>query len=231
MAGPGLILKEAHRLRRQIQGLDQKIVQAPKQLLVQKAKLQAAEANLKQAGDEIKQLKVKIHDRETTVKATHTQIAKWEKQLETVENKKEMTALNTELAAAKARIKALEEEILETMTLVEEKTGLLPGVEAVTKQVRVEVAQFEKEYDDRIAKFQAERTVAAEELKGVDAQMPEEAMPMYLKMVKARGADGLARIEGRICTTCNTELTPQNASEVNRGLFVLCKSCGRIMYA
>ena len=117
------------------------------------------------------------------------------------------------------------------MTLIEEKTALLPGVEAITKQVRAEVAQFEKEYDDRIAKCQAERLTAVEELKGVDAQLPEDVVPMYLKMVKARGADGLARIEGRICTTCNTELTPQNASEVNRGLFVLCKSCGRIMYA
>ncbi len=231
MAGPGPVLKEAHRLRRQIQGLDARIAQAPRQLQVQKSKLQAAEDNLKQAADEIKQLKVKINDREVTVKATHTQIAKWEKQLETVDNKKEMTALNTETASAKARIKALEDEIFETMTLVEEKTGLLPGIDAVTKQVRVEVAQFEKEYDDRIAKFQAERLVAVEELKGVDAQIPDDVMPMYLKMVKARGADGLARIEGRICATCNTELTPQNASEVNRGLFVLCKSCGRIMYA
>ena len=231
MAGPGPVLKEAHRLRRQIQQLESRIAQAPRQLQVQKAKLQAAEDNLKQAGDEIKQLKVKINDREVSVKATHVQIAKWEKQLETTENKKETTALNTETAAAKARIKALEDEIFETMTLVEEKTALVPGIETITKQVRLEVAQFEKEYDDRIAKFQAELNAAMEELKGVDAQIPEDIMPMYSKMVKARGADGLARIEGRICTTCNTELTPQNASEVKRGLFVLCKSCGRIMYA
>jgi len=45
------------------------------------------------------------------------------------------------------------------------------------------------------------------------------------------GHDGMAMIDGRICTVCNTELTPQNASEVKRGMFVLCKSCGRIMYA
>ena len=211
--------------------MEARIAQAPRQLQVQKAKLQAAEDNLKQAQDEIKQLKVKINDREVTVKATYQQVAKWEKQREGVENKKEFEALNHETAQAQSRIKSLEDEIFETMTLVEEKTAQLPAIESITKQVRAEVAQFEKEYDDRIAKFEAERAQTVAELSAVDAQFTDDVLMLYQKMVRARGPDGLARIEGRVCTVCNTELTPQNASEVKRGLFVLCKSCGRIMYA
>jgi predicted nucleic acid-binding Zn-ribbon protein len=231
MAGPGPVLREAHRLRQHIQGLEARIAQAPRQLQIQKAKLQSAENNLKQAQDEIKQLKVKTHDREGTVKAAFVQIAKWEKQREGVENKKEFEALNHEIADAQGRIKALEDEIFELMTLTEEKAAQLPATEAITKQVRADVAQFEKEYDDRLAKFEAERAAAAAELANIDAQIPEDLVPMYQKVIKGRGADALARIEGRVCTVCNTELTPQNASEVKRGMFVLCKSCGRIMYA
>jgi predicted nucleic acid-binding Zn-ribbon protein len=231
MAGPGPVLKEAHRLRQHIQTLETRTAQAPRQLQVQKAKLQTAESNLKQAQDELKQLKVKIHDREVTVKATFQQVAKWEKQRETVENKKEFEALNHEMADAQARIKALEDEVFELMTLVDDKTAALPGIESITNQIRSEVAQFEKDYDERLAKLEAERAAAAAELAAVDAQLPEEIVPLYQKALKGRGADALAAIEGRVCTVCNTELTPQNASEVKRGMFVLCKSCGRIMYA
>lgn len=231
MAGPGPVLREAHRLRQHMQDLDSRIAQAPKQLQIQKNKLLAAEENLKAAQDEIKKLKVKTHDREVTSKATYQQIEKWEKQRETAANSKEFEALKHEIAQAMERVKTLEDEIFETMSAVEEKSALLPAVEAVTKQVRAEVAQFEKEYDERLAKLVAERAKTAEELKGVDAQVPEDILPTYSKIVKARGAGAFGKIEGRTCTACYTELTPQNASEVVRGMFVLCKSCGRMLYA
>ncbi|MEI7686001.1 MAG: C4-type zinc ribbon domain-containing protein [Planctomycetota bacterium] len=231
MAGPGPILKEAHRLRQHLQELDARITQAPRQLALQKAKLQSAEDNLKAAQDEIKQLKVKINDRELSVKTTFQQIAKWEKQRETAGNSKEYEALLHEVSAAQDRVKAFEDEIFEAMTDVEDKAGKLPGVEAITKQIRLEVATFEKEYDSRIEKFTADRSKTAEELKGVETQVPEDVLPVYSKMVKARGAGAFGKIEGRTCMACNTELTPQNASEINRGLFVTCKSCGRMLYA
>ena len=119
---------------------------------------------------------------------------------------------------------------IETITVIEEKTAQLPSVEAVTKQVRTEVAQFEKDYDERLAKFAAERDKAAEELKGVDAQLPEDIMATYRKLVSVKGADSLAQIENRNCTACYTDLIPQNVMELNRGAFVICKSCGRMLY-
>jgi hypothetical protein len=198
---------------------------------VQKAKLQAAEDNLKKAQDEIKQLKVKIHDREVSVKSTFQQIDKWKKQSEGVGKEKELEALQHEIQQATERVRAFEDEIFEAMTLSEDKAAQLPAIEAITKQVRAEVSQFEKDYDSRLAKWAGEKAAALEELKGVDAQIPDDIKPTYEKLIKTRGADALSKIEVRICTSCYTELTPQNAGEVLRGLFVICKSCGRIVYS
>lgn len=231
MAGPGLVLKEAHRLRLHIQDLENRIAQAPRQMQLQKTKLLTAEDNLKKAQDEIRQLKLKILDREGAVKSTFQQISKWEKQRESAANQKEFTALDHEIAQAKEKVQALEDEIFEAMSLVEERAAQLPKVEAATQQVRSDVAKFEQDYDARIAKLTAEKTSASEELKGVDVQLPEDIVPVYQKLVKNKGADSLAQIEGRNCTACYTELTPQNASEVGRGVFVICKSCGRMLYA
>lgn len=231
MAGPGPIFSEAHRLRRYIEDLDTRAKQAPRQLQVQKAKLQAAEDNLKKAQDEIKQLKVKIHDREVSVKSTYQQIDKWKKQSEGAGKEKELDALKHEIDQATEKVKALEDEIFEAMSLSEDKAAQLPAVEAITKQVRADVALFEKDYDARLAKWAAEKATALEELKAVDAQIPPEVKSAYDNLVKARGADSMSKIEGRICTACYTELTPQNAGEVIRGMFVMCKSCGRIVYS
>jgi predicted nucleic acid-binding Zn-ribbon protein len=229
MAGP--VLKEVHRLRRHIQDLETRSGQAPRQLQLHKAKLQAAEDALKAAQDEIKHLKVKIHDCEVSIKSTFQQIAKWEKQRETIENKKEYDALNSEIAQAKQRIAQFEEDTFATMTLVEEKTAQLPEVEKRTKQVRTEVENFQKDFDQRVASLGQQRDTAKAELAEVEKQLPEDILPTYRKMVDAQGADALAGVENRICTACYTEVTPQMGMNLNRGLFVLCKSCGRMLYA
>lgn len=231
MAGPGPILKECHRLLELVRDLDQRIANSPRQLQVQKTKVAAAEENLKKAHDEINGLKVKIRDREASIKSTFAQIAKWEKQRESSDNKKEYDAFGAEIVQAQGRIGAFEEEVLVTMGELEEKIAQLPTVEQATQVVRNEAAHFEKEYQERVERFRSERARAAEALTKSEAEVPPEIKPIYSKIVGAKGADALSGLEGRTCVACYTELTPQNFNDVNRGAFLMCKSCGRILYA
>ena len=231
MAGPGQVLKEVHRLHRHIHELDTRITQAPRQAQLHKNKLQLADDNLKAAQDEIKHLKVKILDRESSIKGAYQQIAKWEKQRDGIENKKEFDALNTEISQAQGRIKKFEDEILETMGEVEEKTALIPGIEKATKQVRADVAKFEKEYQDRLGLLAQEKSKARTELDGVEVQLPPEILPVFTKLVTNMGPDSFSNLEGRACVACYTEVTAQMANEINKGMFMLCKSCGRMLYA
>jgi predicted nucleic acid-binding Zn-ribbon protein len=231
MAGPGPVLKESHRLLRHIQDLETRTAQAPRQLQLHKAKLQAAEDALKAAQDEIKHLKVKIHDFEVSIKSAFQQIDKWEKQREKIENKKEYDALNTEIAQARQRNAKYEEDTFPTMSLVEEKAAQLPEVEKRTQAVRTDIANFQKDYEQRLASLGQQRDTAKAELVEVEKQLPEDILPTYRKMVDAQGPDALAGVDNRICTACYTEVTPQMGMNINRGLFVLCKSCGRMLYA
>jgi uncharacterized protein len=230
MAGPGPVLKESHRLRRHIHELESRIASSPKQLTAQNTKLQQAEDILKAAQEEIKHLKVKIHDREVSIKTSFQQIDKWEKQREKVEGVKENTALDSEIANAKARIAGYEEEILETMGLVEEKSAQLPTVEAATKAVRTQVADFKKDYQARLDQFGAEREKALGELAEVEKNIPPEIREMFDKMVKFKGVEAMSDVEGRTCLACRTDVTSQMQNELLRGMFAVCRSCGRILY-
>ena len=43
-------------------------------------------------------------------------------------------------------------------------------------------------------------------------------------------ADGMAVVHDRICDHCHTEITVGSQFELEQEKFVLCRSCGRILY-
>ncbi len=231
MAGPGPILKEIHRLRRHVADMETRIVQGPRALKIQQAKLQLQEDAFKKAQDEIKQLKLQIGDKELSIKTTQGLIKKYEKQTGDVANKKEFDALKTEIANAKANITKLEDESLELMSLVEEKAALLPGVEAQTKTARAEYAQFESSQAERLARFRDDIAKVQIDLAAVEATLPEDILIQLKRNVQARGADSLSGVENRVCTACYTEVTPQMSNDLLRGAYLVCKACGRMLYS
>ena len=64
----------------------------------------------------------------------------------------------------------------------------------------------------------------------VEAKLPDDIRPHYQRLLSARGEDALSAVEGRSCTACYTEITQQNYHNLTCDQFVLCKSCGRILY-
>jgi predicted nucleic acid-binding Zn-ribbon protein len=52
----------------------------------------------------------------------------------------------------------------------------------------------------------------------------------YQRLVRARGEDALAPVQGRTCAACYTEITSQQFQDLMPGQLALCKSCARILY-
>jgi predicted nucleic acid-binding Zn-ribbon protein len=228
MATPAQILKDIHRLRRHIKDLDAKLDQGPKAHKAHKLKVTQAEEALHKAHDAIKHLKVKIHEKEVSVKAAQQSIEKLEKT--PVSNKKEYDALRTEIATAKKAIRDLEDQMLEAMTEVEDKTKQTPEAEKALHKAKADAAQFEKDHQERLNRWTQERQSALQQLAQVEATLPEDLKIIYDRMVSSKFADAISAVQGRICVTCYTEVTPQMSNELQRGLWVICKSCGRMLY-
>src|SRR5262249_915824 len=148
--GPGAILRDIHRLRRNIKDLSTRIEQGPRQLQTQHARVARQEEILRKAQEAIKQLKVKIHDRELSLKISTDQIKKYERQLNDIMSKKEYDALKHELATAREQGSRLEDEILAGMMDLEEQQARLPELEKTLAQTREEAAQFERDYQARM---------------------------------------------------------------------------------
>ena len=230
MSGPAPILRELHRIRRHIKDLEAKIEQAPRALKTQQLKLAHQDGGLKQAQDELKQLKVHIHEKEVSVKATEQQIAKYEKQRGEVKNKKEYDTLGAEIKQAQGHIRKIEDEILELMGAVEEKSALLPDAEKGAKKAHDAFAQYEKDQVGLLERYASEKSRALEELAAVEATLQGDVRTMYDRLIKAKGTEAIAGVQGMICAACYTEITPQMANLLRTEDFVICKNCGRMLY-
>jgi predicted nucleic acid-binding Zn-ribbon protein len=230
MAGPAVILREIHRLRRFARDLQTKIEQGPRALKAQQARVGRQEEALRQAQDGLKRLKVTMHDKEVTLKTTLQQITKYEKQQNEAVSKKEYDTFQHEIDAARKKVRQLEDEILDAMAHTEEETPKVPELEKALAQVREEAARFEREQGERLAGYAAELAQTHQQIAEVEATLPPEVQPQYKRLVAAKGEDGLAALNGRTCSACYTDITAQNYNDLSQGNFVLCKSCGRMLY-
>jgi predicted nucleic acid-binding Zn-ribbon protein len=232
MATPADILKEIHRLRRYVQDLATRSEQGPRARKLQQDKLARQEETLRVAQDALKHLKVQIHEKEVSIKTDQELVKKYERQLkENITSKKEYDALTAEINQTRSAIGKLEDETLEALSASEEQTARLPEIEAATRKAREDFARFDQDQADNLRRFAEEKARALAELKAAEVSLTDDIRPLYERLAAAKGADALAGVQGGVCSACYTEVTPQMASELRRGTYLICKNCGRILYA
>jgi predicted nucleic acid-binding Zn-ribbon protein len=231
MPGPAATLREIHRLRRHARDLQDRIEQAPRQLRAQQSRVSREEDALREGQETIKRLKVATHEKEVSLKAVRSQIKKYEQQLNEATAKKEYDSLKAEIAAAEGKVRKLEDEILEVMVEVEDRTARLPDLEKSVQQAKADLARFEGEMQERVGRLEQQRQQALAEIAAVEAALPPgDVRNQYERLIKARGEDALAAVQGNICTACYTEITAQQTQDLRQGQFVVCKNCDRILY-
>jgi predicted nucleic acid-binding Zn-ribbon protein len=228
MAGAIGILRELHRLRRHIAGLQEEINRVPLKIRAQQAKLARQEEELKVARDALQHVKVGIHQNEVTLKQMNQHITKLEGQ--PVTNKKEYDALRNEVAAERKKCGAVEDAILEGMTEAEDHSARIPALEKVLKEAKEELARFEVSSKERVVTMTEELGRTLGQLKEVEGTLPDGIRKDYERLVASKGEDALSLAKNNTCSACYSALTEQQTNDLKAGRLVLCKSCGRIVY-
>jgi predicted nucleic acid-binding Zn-ribbon protein len=223
-------LRELHRLHRLIRELKTATEEGPRLLKQQQARLTKAEAAVADGHDVLTRLKVSAREKEVSLKASHQQIAKYEKQRETASSKKELDAFEHEIAHARTTCAQLEDEILAILGEIEEQTARIPELDKALAQVKLEAAGFEKEEQERQQRLAGELVRAQAELVEVEKAIPSDIRSLYDRLITVNGADGLAAVRDKTCTSCYGELTLHHQRELDTGRLVLCKTCGRALY-
>jgi len=223
-------IRECHRLRSHLRDLQAEIDRGPRVLKARQAKLDAEQKAHHDHHETITKLKLKQRDDEGTLRQTEARLAKLEDQLTGITVQKEYAAKQSEIAQARAKKEALEDAILTTMGQIEEKTAAIPAVDRRWADAQAEFAQYQQDAKDRLERLVADQRQTREELTRREAELPEKVRPTYDFLVKAKGPDAMAAVLGRVCQGCRSGMTEQMWLELHGGRFILCPSCGRMLY-
>ncbi len=230
MPGPGAILKDIHRLRRFAKELQTQIERGPIALKNQKAKVTKQEQALAEAQEKLKRLKISIHEKEVSLKEKAQQIDKHSMQMNSASSKKEYDALKHEIAHDRDASKILEDEVLTAMLEVDEHASRIPEAELAVRTAKEELSRFEESHKKRLADLTTQLRQTEAEMQTVEATLNEDIRPAYERLMSVMGEDAMSAVQGRTCVACYTEITAQNYNDLTVGQFLMCNSCGRILY-
>lgn len=230
MPSPAEILRELHRLQIHVANLQNEIERGPRMLKAHQTKVAKHEETIQKTHDQIKKLKVAMHSKEVSLKEVQQLVAKHETQRNQASSNKEYQALQHEIENERQKFRKIEDEMLVDMEAIESLTLKVPEYEKEMEKTKQEVAKVVDDIQSRRTSLVDMLDGAHKQIAEVQAQLAPDVKTHYDRLIAARGQDALAAVGGQTCTACYTEITAQSYIDLRRGAFVLCKSCGRILY-
>ena len=227
---PAAALRELHRLHGQLADLRARLERGPKQIVAHKSNVARLEGALAEAHERTKQTRVAADQKQLDLRASDARLKNWKSQLDSSSSTKEYQALAEQIAAAEMAASVLADEGLELMERVDElvakgaeaERNLAAGRDELAK-VSVQVEETAAALRDDIARLEADLAIA-------EKALPGEFKDDYRRVVRNKGADGLAPCEDSTCQGCGQSITLNMQNDLRMSKPVFCKSCGCLLY-
>jgi len=223
-------LRTLHRLHRQLADLRDQLAAGPRQIAARTKQLQAAEAGHVAAQEEIKKAKMVVDQKQLQLRSAESKILELEGKLNACKTNREYQTLGDQIAADKMATKVLEDEILEALERLDAVKKTLAPAEAEIAAVKKKLAETKAKVDGETAALEAEVARIKTDLDAAEHELPADSREVYSRMVKSKGADGMAAVEGESCGGCFQQLTGNMLAELSMGLVMPCRSCGCLLY-
>lgn len=155
-----------------------------------------------------------------------------ERNLKHAQNVKEYESAIREVDAIQKKISALETEILEKMSIIEETERILAERADEINQIETRLEAALSEFETSLAEDKAKLETAVARRRSVFDELPKNLTSVYERLAQ-RSRDGIAvaKVVGTSCSACFMSLRPQILLEVKRGQEIIsCESCLRILY-
>ena len=223
-------LRTLHRLHRQLADLRDRLAAGPRQLVARTRQLQAAEAAQTAVQEEIKKAKMAADQKQLQLRSAETKILDLEGKLNACKTNREYQTLRDQVAADKMATKVLEDEILEALERLDVVKKNLAPAEAEIAKSKKQLAETQAKVDGETASLEAEVARIKADLDAAELELPADSREVYHRIVKSKGADAMAAVEGESCGGCFQQLTGNMLAELSMGRVVPCRNCGCLLY-
>lgn len=223
-------LRTLHRMHRQLEDLGGRLAAGPRRLAALSAAVSEAEAGRESAQETIRQARVAADRKQLQLKTAEGRIADLEGKLNACKTNREYQTLREQIAADQMATKVLEDEILEALERVDALKPVVPAAEKAIEEVRRRLAADEETVRAEAAQLEEEVDRIRRELQVQELELAETLREKYDRVVRHKGADGMASVDGQSCGGCHQQITTQMVSDLLAGKIVTCRGCGRLLY-
>ncbi|HEV2968925.1 MAG TPA: C4-type zinc ribbon domain-containing protein [Pirellulales bacterium] len=230
MAFNAAALRELHRIHRQLSDLRERLESGPKQIKARQAALAAAEERLAKTQTEVKAARMAVDQKQLLLKSGEGKIIDLKVKLNACSTNREYQALREQILADEMANSVLADEILEAMEQVDQLKQAIVEADQQMVKVKEETVKVQQAVRSREESLLADVQRLEEELRVAETGLPAELRDVYNRVVKAKGEDAMAQVEGESCGGCHQQLTPNIMSQLHGSTVVFCKSCGRLLY-
>ncbi len=223
-------LRTLHRMHRQLEDLQGRLDGGPRRVAALAAAVRAAESARDAAKDAVKQARLAVDRKQLQLRTAEAKIADLDGKLNACKTNREYQTLGDQIAADRMATKVLEDEILEALDGIDSLEPEVPKAEETVKNAlrmldaeEVRVRDEKTHLDEEVARIRGE-------LADTEKELADDVRVRYDRVVKHKGAEGMAAIDGQSCGGCHQQITSNMTSELLAGRIVACRSCGRLLY-
>lgn len=230
MAVTAAALRELHHLHQQLAELRDRVERGPKQIRAREATTTHLKAKVEEARARVQETQMAINRKQLDLKAGEQKVVDAKVRLNAASSNKEYQALVEQIAAAEMAGSVLADEILESM---EKLDALQLAVKEAEKSLAAGNQELEKvrqaiEASAAALKTDIERLEAS--LAQAEAALPADFKVDYQRVVRGKGANGMAAVEDNVCGACGQQITLNMQNELRLSRPVFCKACGCLLY-
>jgi predicted nucleic acid-binding Zn-ribbon protein len=230
MAVTAAALRELHRIHQQLSDLHDRLERGPMQVRSRTAAVAQAEEQLAKIQAEIKAARVALDQKQLQLKTGESKIIDLKVKLNQSNTNREYQAFRDQIAADEMANSVLADEILEAMEKVDVMKASVPERDAAVAKAKEDLSKVQQKVRTEEESLRGDIQRLEADLQKAETALPDDFRELYQRVVKAKGQDAMAVVEGGSCGGCYQQLTTNMLNEINMSRVVLCKSCGRVLY-
>lgn len=224
-------LRDLHELHIQLRQVREQLERGPKQIRARRQHAERRQAEVDTHREELKHLKMAADQRSLQLKTNEAKIHELKIKLNSASSNREFDIMKAQIEADTMANSVLEDEILDALDKVDRMQATIAAAEEELAKAKSEEQRVVGEVESAEPQLRQRAEELEESLRLAERDLPSSIVEKYRRLVQAHGADALAAVENRACTSCYAILSPNAIVEINTGKTQFCKSCGRLLYA
>lgn len=230
MTAPAGVLRELHRIHQQLSDLRERLERGPKQVKARETNIARLEAEAAQAKADVKSSKVACDQKQLALRSGENKILDLKAKLNAASSNREYQALKDQIAADEMANSVLADEILEALERIDQLQKAAVEADHKVAKGKEELAKVQQQVRDQQGLLTADVKRLEGELAEVEKKLPDDFRDAYQRLVKSKGSDAMAAIEGENCGGCYQKITSNMFSSLLMNKLVSCLNCGRLLY-